>query len=285
MLPLLSLLMSGCLATETGTTRKPKVAAVFPTKESVDSLESKPLPDSMFSRDVAAVETWDAESIHIKDDSPEVAPLLKALKDALGENKNITITREMSCFARDVAKFMSTTQASPNRGIEKFLAGRCGVVHPTALSFGGVDPAPAEKDYPEYLKNLGETLKKSFAKAKFEKGTELGIGLFRDKKNISVIISRAAKTAELEPGSLNVKNGTVVLKGRLKIQGSEAYAVINQGPYGVAYCLADPSVELPDFSFVCPVDESDSYSWVNILTRPPEALLNRSVVLAMVTTK
>lgn len=277
-------LLSACVGQPPRTPHSSTLAAQFPSQNQLDELPSRAVPVDAFAQGTARVETWTVVSTS-EEDTTVSQPLVAALRETAGATKGAAISKEMSCFARDSARFFAAKKAVPARSIAAFLAGRCGLSHDGIASRYLALDAPVDLSDAEVVKQLLPKVREMATALKAPVDADIGVGLVREGTKVAVSVAGAKRSVVLDADTLRVSAGRATIKGKLNDGAGVIVAFVNQGRFGVQPCVTQPTVKAPAFELVCPVSADDAYAWVSITNHQHGEVMLRGVAEVMVSSR
>lgn len=251
----------------------------FPSRNELNQLAAQPpAPDRATDRKTLAVDEWAPAS----DSAPatEAEGLLKRAASAKGNR--LSISAELGCAAREIARFFAQHQAFPDQQLQAYMAGACGVTVPTFSAMAWATPnetLASAANQSQWHQGISEQLGQWLpANATLVGGAESS-----DGKNTGFAALVATEGVDWENKALVVgQSGEVELSGAVRSPAAFVYGLANAGAYGVSECLTDPRVAAPRFRIRCKLADEDSSAWVDIQALPPERVLSHSVAHLLV---
>jgi hypothetical protein len=216
----------------------------FPSKETLDQIASqevKPVTRGAMKR----VADW---QIQPADDKPS------PLDGLLG---NVKATRELRCIARELGRFHLEHDAYPDERLRHFIAAACGYPSGSLSASHAVSEVPADVKDEQIVPQVR-------APEGLEANASAG-GSWLGRRGNKVITMFVAGTPRhgITIGPVDA-NGKFVVQGTIARDAELAFALVNQGAYGVDRCVPDAAHALPAFSFACTMKAGDKYAWVGI---------------------
>lgn len=187
----------------------------------------------------------------------------------------VALSSALACAARETARFYVELGAYPSEPVQRYLVARCGstLVAPRLAVFGGDTPDDVPEE--DVQKKLGEKFPE-FLKEQIPRATgEVGLSYARGNGRVIIVVYAGETTARLQGFSPIVSGTEAVLEGEMPPDAAFGLALINQGNNGVAFCVADPTVQAPRFRFSCPMLEGDEQARIDVaMRRAGQVLLN-----------
>lgn len=251
----------------------------FPSQASLNDLASQPTPrGASDERQTLAVDEWQPGDG--SEPTTEAEALVERVANAKGHRA--AIDAELSCTAREIARFYAAHGAFPDQQLQAYMAGVCGASVPT---FGvSVWSTPKHtlfsktnraKWHASIAEQLGAWLPPSTSSA--------GAAELSDGKTSVLAVAVATSMVDWESKSTVASpSGEVELTGSLRTPAAFIYGIINAGTHGVRDCRTDPRVALPRFHLTCQLDDADGAAWVGIQALPPGRVLARGVARLLI---
>jgi hypothetical protein len=252
-------------------------ALVFPSHDELAHLPArKPLADA-FGDGTVSVDAWTFESVPIPDGATydDPSPWGRILRELVSAHAATTaLSPPLRCAAQEMARFHLAKQALPAESLRRFMAARCGVVAANVMPSVVSAPVPAATPDEQIAAQFRADLAKLFDQ-KLASGHRLvGLAVARDAGHISVATLVAEDEARIESSSRGVDaKRRIVLRGGVRGEFAEITALVNRGDFGVAACVSDGAVRLPQFAVQCELDPADKFAWVELIGRKREGLL------------
>ncbi|HXU03281.1 MAG TPA: hypothetical protein VN903_20085 [Polyangia bacterium] len=196
---------------------------------------------------------------------------------ALGHSS--ALTRAMACAARELGRFYLAKQAPAPEPLQQFLTAACGVFAPS-VGLQTLKANVPETDSDDVL----------LARWKNQIFSDLVARLLADARHVGFWFGRAhgravvAAAFESTPVDLQPlspapdANGDLTIEGRLDGAAEYIAGYANQGRFGVAACLVDPSVPRPEFRITCRMAPGDDMAWMQVVYAPPRSVLAQPIV-------
>ncbi len=269
----LSVLLAGCGAAQSagGGGGVPE----FPSRARLAEIAGQPLPRSSGQRPTVTVDNWDMNPLPVAA-SPENDTLR-----ASAASRRVRTTLELTCGAREIARFYAQKGGLPDQQLQSHVLGQCGDYHPShSIELWSVDLAGAADDA-GLLAQLRAPIAER-AKQWPEHAIDAGAALVRENGKAvfaAVVARRYATLAAFSPVS---SDGNFVLSGTLLDRAAAVYGLSTSGPYGVSPCKFDPSLRLPQFRMACRLNDGDESAWIDLQLLEPERVLTRSALRVLV---
>jgi hypothetical protein len=191
------------------------------------------------------------------------------------------MTPHMSCYAREMGRFVARHGQLPEDDLQAFAAGRCGVIPITpSLVFALPPEAPTDEALVEFIDALVPKLSPPT-----ETPSEVGVWWGDDHGRHVMIAAFGApkvKLTSVEPGA----RGSVRLRGTLFESTAWLRGYTSDGALGVHRCESTPRTNavLPDFDLTCRVSPDDAYAVFDMLAAEPNAVLGRQALTLVLST-
>ena len=263
------------------------VSQQFPARAELEALATTPLPPTKPHEDVAVVERWTLAQTQPDMMSPDQKPWVEALLAAVAKKPHVAAAPpSLRCFAEQVGRFQLVHDKKPDQGLQRFMAGHCGVPTDSVVSLVNVtvipDDVPSEKIFEVTGKTLAGELD-TIVNAALPPGATRLMGIWFGRSEGKVAVSTALAVTRVLLAPLAISDaGRVAISGRLGVSGDELVGMINQGPNGVALCEPDRNTTMPNFKLFCPLMSGDPHPWAELALRRKGHLLAHSVALFMV---
>jgi hypothetical protein len=276
-------LASGCIIGAAQAPSKPIVE--FPTQARLAALEAQPVTMPPLQTAEVPSEGWPVEQAEDPAE-PVDAPWTprgpweeEFAKAFAAGGRSAPLTRAMACAARELGRFYLQKQAPPPERLQRFMIAACGVFAPSVgfLSLKGTMPEKVadEKLLPRWKDQISSGLV-----ARLPSGAK-HVGFWFGRSG-----GRAVGLAAFEQTPVALKplspvpdaNGDLTIEGRLDGAAEYIAGVANQGRFGVATCLVDPSVPRPEFRVTCRMAPGDDLAWMQVVYAPPRSVLAQPIV-------
>lgn len=279
-------LTSGCRTHQPGaaapvTPAEPEIEGLAPSLKKLEDIAAK-RPSDFSYPEVLAVDSWGlgAELPTVVGSRPhETRSAPGALLAArLAEKTAERATEGMQCIARELGLFYLKHQILPSDELQTFVIARCGEpVADVRLNFriAGPGAGALAGSWASHADAMLATLSPTDTAVGFWAGDIGGSGVMA---LASAVQGVDLTTLPMDAGA----EGFVELQGRFlhATENTEIYAT--HGKYGVSRCTPAPEVQLPEFRVRCPVDPSDPYVLLEVMSAAPGRLLAYRTMVAMV---
>lgn len=270
----------GC-ATSPGRPAEPGApASAFPSREALAAVKATPAPQLGRAESYVDVTEWTLVGPFPADGRALAAgtePWTAALTQAVTARAGVTLATEgMQCTARELGRFLLEHDKLPSPGLREFIAARCGagVVQLSAQWLTGT-AAPTMSDA-----ELHQTWSAQLAPlyAELPPGNmDVGVALLRKGDKVVVLRAAGARLALLQGLAADpAAPGTLVLRAELLSEPASVRVMINRGAYGYAECQVVP--ELPRLVARCPVEPTDTHTWISVAAFPAGRVLGTRVL-------
>lgn len=249
----------------------------FPALAELEGIAKQPAPAADASEPVRSVDAWTLAGPlpTVVGATPPSSTEEKALAAILG-NAERAVTREMSCFARELGRFVMEHEAQPSEDLVAWIGARCGVAHPRpvlALRSKGKSGAKffdAERDREQILAAL----------APIEGPADLGVAVVDDGTHAMAFIAAALRHAQLEPVEMLPEGGHVTIRGRAPGPIGWVRGYVTQGEDGSARCTPAPAKDAGPsaFGLSCPVDPKDAGATIEVVVAQQGAVIGEKVI-------
>jgi hypothetical protein len=268
---------AGCAAVQY-TESKP--VAEFPPAQSLTELAARPAVVPHVEAGDTPPEGWIVEAAPSEGVAPDEiwqpqGEFERAFAAAIGETaRKPRLTRPLACVARELGRFYLEKKAPPSDALREFMIAACDAVVPQ-VSFRWLDgSAPAQISEAALLERWGGQLRTDVTSRMPAEATEAGFWFGRAGTRVVALLAFAAPRARLATRSFQPDAaGNVILEGEIESAADMIYGFVNQGPFGVARCIMDPSVARPRFHATCPMLASDQTAWIQLFFAPPKRVL------------
>jgi hypothetical protein len=250
-------------------------AARFPSREELRKIEESPPPARTSSGSDREIDGWSLagplpDRIGTAPHAPS-GPWEELMARAAEARPGVVFVSEsMSCLGREAGRFFLANHALPSPRLRGFMANRCGSPTTEAVVFYNSGTPPGGAGDAEIFEHWHAEVEKSLDAQL--KGGPLAGGLWfgRDGDRAVVMMALAPRRTELEPLSFRPNaDGTVVLRGELRVPADRVEALINQGAHGFQRCANDASVKLPRFVVTCAAAPGDEIARIEMGAFPP----------------
>lgn len=282
---LLALMCSAGCATGTGAGPGSRTKSGFPSASALKELAATPKPTIADGTNYVDPVQWDlpgpfpdSAALMIRQGTqPWDALLTESLKPSAGMALPSTA---MHCVAQAIAEFFVDHGTYPSFGAQTFALGRCQATpsHIQISSYGG--EVPDSIDNEALYAQWKDSLRKILGTAGTSKLESVGLGFSRKDGKVYFTVVRGERRAFLEP--VVIEGDHAVVKGRLLVPDANVRASINHGAFGYADCIADVTVQIPEFKLHCPVNSTDSSAWIQVASFAPERLLGKSAATLLI---
>ena len=266
-----------------------KPAVVFPSRAEIAAIPAVKPKLEAFGEVDTSTEPWAVQVEPSTQDTPYVDA--SAWGDFIREAVRphaalVSLSSPLKCASEELAKLnRHSAKLLPPRNLMHFIVARCGAVVTSPRPL--VWRVDATGDFTDAMvidaakKQLGPALEKLLGGGQH---LVVGLGVARDDKGVSVVVTAADNDAALDPGPLRADaNHLVSIRGTVRGDYASITAFINQGPLGVAECSRQGELPPPHFAFTCKLAETDHYAWVEILGQRRGLVLSRDIALGIVT--
>jgi hypothetical protein len=285
-----ALLAAGCITGRGAQKPSPpsRPVAEFPSEAKLAAVEAKPAVLPAMDDGEVPAEGWAVEPAHAGDAaSAEPWAPRGAWEEALAgayaaAGRKAALTRPMACVAAELGRFTLAHKGTPPESLQRFVGAACGVLSPHVAFqwLSGTVPAAATDD--RVLDRWRDQLGPGLVSHVPADARRAGLWFGRHGTRAVVVAAFDTTPVELKPVSLVPDaNGDVIIEGRLDREAGAFVGYANQGRFGVASCLIDPSVARPQFRAVCPVAAADDAAWIQLAYIPPRSVLATPIVQAL----
>jgi len=269
------LLVAGC-ATGEGKSR-------FPSAEEIRKLAEAAPAKRLAAENVVDVERFTLgaplpQAIALTPDVGE-SPWSGILRRAAEARRGLVQpSAELSCAAREIARFFVERKSLPSESLQDFMVTRCGASAVEIAAAWQSGDVPAGVGDEEVFARWREATERLVDKAIGGGSVTAGIAYARGEGRAAVLIVTARRYVDVEPVPLVPgAGGKVVLRGTLLAPGERLEALVNVGRFGVRRCTVDERVALPRFAVECESDPGDASTWLELAAFPPGRILGRIV--------
>jgi hypothetical protein len=272
-------LASGCA---TGAPSKPVVE--FPSEADLASFESRPVTLPPLHAAEVPQEGWPVERAGDSADPDDLWTPRSAWEkefaaafSAVGSSAGLT--RAMACAARELGRFYLEKQGPAPDSLQQFLTAACGVFAP-AVGYLPLQGTASENDGDdELLAHWKHQIFSGLVQRLPADARHVGFWFGRAHGRAIALATFDTAPVELEPLSpVPDANGDVIIEGRLDGAAEYIAGYANQGRFGVADCLADPSVARPEFRITCRMEPGDDVAWMEVVYAAPRSVLAQPIV-------
>jgi len=266
-----------------------KPAVVFPTRAEIAAIPAvKPKLEAFGEVDTSS-EPWAVQVEPSTQDTPyqDGSAWGDFLREAVRPHaQSVSLSAPLKCASDELAKVnRRTTKLLPPMNLMRFIVARCGAMVSTPRPFVWRVEAASTVTDDQILdaakKQLGPALEKMFAGGGH---LVVGLGVARDEKGVSVVVTAADDDAMLDPGPLRADaNHLVTIRGTVRGNYASITALVNQGRLGVAECARQGELPPPHFAFTCKLADQDPYAWVEILGQRRGLVLSHDIAAGIVT--
>lgn len=247
-----------------------KLSTQFPTKAELDAIiEADVRPELSAVTPVKTVERW-----QLSGPFPElIGARQKHIPEHYWERvfaralpREISLTQEAMCAARELGRFYAHEGVMPNESLERFILSRCGV-DSTSTSFKMKSWSRDERlSLEAQFKQVDSEWLSEFVRE--DRPRDYGIWLGGDGERQVVVLFRFYRDIAIEPLSRQMnERGEVVIRGELLNEDEDVvHGMINRGDYGFAECDEDESVKLPKFELRCKGNPGDTFAYFTVST-------------------
>ena len=247
----------------------------FPSRADLSAIMRRPAKaEQGQERKTVAVDDWQPAELE-QPPTTEAEAVVKRAGDAKG--RPLAMDAQLSCTAREVARFFGQHQAFPDQQLQAHMAGVCGVTHPKLGVMVWSTPldtiADAERQnqwHQGIAQQLGEWLPTAINLAG---GAELTEG----QNSVFAAAVAAGSVTWEKVGNVVDAQGQIELIGSVRTPAALVYGLGNVGSYGVQDCQSDPRIAPPRFRLVCQLDPGDSSAWLAVQALPPGRVLAHNV--------
>lgn len=242
----------------------------FPSAATLDALAQQAPPVTSEKDDVVFVDRWELKGPfpQVLDHVPHTAATpWEELLAARVKQKQGTLqaTEDMNCVARELGLFYLANKGRPSNALSDFIEGRCATAAENVQTLwlsGDVEASVADEKLFEHWKaDFEKMLDNSLVGGNRIAGVWFG----RHDGRAVAMIATGVRTTTVQPLSLFPESdGTLRISGELLIAAKGVRGSVNQGKFGFADCKQDESVSLPRFVMSCPIDPSDTSTWVEL---------------------
>ncbi|MEO8877469.1 MAG: hypothetical protein ABI461_17875 [Polyangiaceae bacterium] len=279
----------GCVGCAEGGSTPSKPVVVFPSRAEIAAIPAVKPKLAAFGEIDTSDEPWAVQVEPSTQDTPyeDASAWGDFLREAVKAHaQTVSLSSPLKCASAELAKVnRRSARVLPPMNLMRFIVARCGamVTSPRPLVWRVDAPSTVTDDM------IMDAAKKQLAPAletMFAHGEHLlvGLGVARDDKGVSVVVTAADDEATLDPTPLRADaNHVVSIRGTVRGQYESLYALVNQGALGVAECTKQGDLPPPHFAFTCKLAESDPYAWVEILGKRRGLVLARDIAAGIVT--
>src|SRR5262245_10385833 len=270
---------SGCA----GVSSKPVVE--FPSQAQLDALEGNPVTLPVYRTGEVPREGWSVEQATAPADAGDDLWLPRGAWEqafasaysAVGDGSSLT--RAMACAARELGRFTLEKQAPPPEPLRQFMAAACGVFAPSVgLQFLQRAVSEDAGDDP-LLGDAKEQILSALVAGLPPDARYVGFWFGRQGDRAVALAAFDATPVQLKPlSAVPDANGELTIEGRLDVDAVYVDGFANQGRFGVADCLVDPSVQRPEFRVTCRMAPGDDLAWMEVVYAPPRSVLAVPIV-------
>lgn len=261
---LVSLCAVGCGTSATGRGGGPE----FPSQDSLAELANSPAAAERGEpRKTLAVDDWQPGEATPSTDAEALAQKVARSKGGA------LLDAELSCAAREIARFYAEHNAFPDQQLQAYMAGVCGSTQATFAVMVWAEPsanvASRQAEWHDIIaKQLGQWLPASTR--------QVGAAELSDGKTSVFAATVGQSDVEWETRSPVANDaGEVVLSGSVRSPAAFIFGLNTVGPNGQRDCYSNPRVAPPRFRITCQLDPADSSAWVNLEVLPPGRVLAR----------
>jgi hypothetical protein len=268
-----------------------KPAVVFPTRAEIAAIPAATPNLEAFGDIDTSSEPWAVQIEPSTPDAPYSDPsawgdLLRAAVQPHAQS--VSLSAPLKCASDELAKVnRRSSRILPPINLVQFIVARCGAVvtspRPLVWRVETTGTVPDDQILARAKEKLAPAMEKLFANAKGEQ-LAVGLGVARDDKGVSVVVTVANVEAILDSGALRADaNHLVTIRGTVRGNYTTIVALVNQGPLGVAECTRQGELPPPNFAFTCKLADKDPYAWVELMGQRRGNVLSREIAAAIVT--
>ncbi|MFQ5699447.1 MAG: hypothetical protein ACE5IL_14335 [Myxococcota bacterium] len=205
----------------------------------------------------------------------------QVLERAAASSPQLQPTRAAHCTAAEIARFFLAHDALPSQTLQTHISTHCGAIavplKPHSLAAEAPDSISDARLLDEWQPDLVATIEE--IRSQISGPVSVGLSFGRAHGKAVAIVVEGPRRVDLEPLPVRPRgDGSVRLRGRVRVPAERIGAQVNQGLYGFADCEVDPHVSLPRFSILCPTLEGDAVSQISVSVLPPGRLLTTPVL-------
>jgi hypothetical protein len=258
----------------------------FPHPSQLEALGPGPAISDVLHSPLAEVDEWRLagpfpEMVGVTPHAPANA-FESVLEETVAKRAGIAASSEpMHCAAREVGRFVLAKGSLPASGLLEFIAARCGALG-AGIRPGSIQASvPAGASDADVLATWRSSID-DLVRQSLEGGpTMAGLWFGREGDRAVVVVASGMREALVEPFSPVAKDGAVSIRGEVLEATDELVALVNQGRYGYARCVQDPSLAPPRFGFRCALAPGDDVAMIELAARPRGRVLTHRLLRAM----
>jgi hypothetical protein len=256
-------------------------AVVFPSRDEVASLPSRPPRAEAFATSDVPADAWTFEAPAADDGAPyeDASPWGALLRERVAAHaKTVTLSPALRCAATEMARFAVAQKGLPAEPLRRFTIARCGGTTPDAAPVAWWVDAPSAVPDEALIARARDPLSKALERNLVSgQPVVVGLGVARDAHRAAVVALVGLDEARLEPGSRRADaSRRVRLRGQARGDYAHIDAWINRGPFGVARCDAAAAAP-PRFDFTCAMADGDESAWIEVLGQKRGAILQHPI--------
>lgn len=283
-----SIMLTGVGCAEAPPPSKP--AVVFPTRAEIAAIPAAKPKLEAFGEVDTSTEPWAVQVEPSTQATPyeDATPWGDFIRDVVKPYaQTVTLSAPLKCASDELAKVNRQSGRMLPTNLTRFIVARCGamVSSPRPLMWRVDAPSTVTDDViiDTAKKKLAPALEKFLASAGSAHFV-LGLGVARDDKGASVVITVADDDIALDPTPLRADaNHLVSIRGTVRDKFESIFALVNQGPLGVAECARQGDLPPPHFAFTCKLADGDAYAWIEILGKRRGLVLSREIATGIAT--
>lgn len=256
----------------------------FPTRERLATLGAAKTPPPAAPASIAPVDTWTLAGPFPDrvgaDDAAPAAPV-EVLVAALPAVKGVRFTAQMTCIARETARFVAERQGEPPMALRNHIGGRCGAPF---VGYGDIrlrGDVPADVADDALVAQWRPDVERLVGDARVGAGDVAGVALARVGGRAVIVLAYDDQPERFAGAPQSPGADTVRLEGVASKNYERVVALVTAGQYGVAECPADLAVKAPAWAFDCPLVRTDDVAWVSVAGWEPDRFLGETVFRAM----
>ncbi len=258
-----ALLLAGLAMVTQACSATNKRANPFTKPEDLQKISSRAKPTSFFDKQGKELKEWDllgpfSNEISTAPTTPETQLERDIAAKVTGD---AVMTEAMRCAAREEGHFLLQNDLEfPATNIKDFIRRRCGS-NSAGISthyFTLEKTSPEEVPYSSVRENGVSDLQKTVKEMlKNIPTAEVGAWYGQTDEKILIAISAGRRKVAINSIRQDPKPGDpVVLEGRVLTEANGVVGLITSGKFDYERCVADETVELPDFKVTCPITSS-----------------------------
>ncbi len=260
-----------------GPSRDLVIAQPFPDEARLERIAEQPAPPPPKLERVHGIASWQLQGPLPTSVTSTIATdtRARALADVLGDGER-RVTESMTCFARELGRFMLAHDAQPAIDLKKWMAARCGVGHTGAtllLSRRGSARAPlfdAKRDR-EHLEAAAQRIAAA---------SDYGVAVVDDGKQGIMVVAAVQRQVAIDDVAMAPKAGEVVVRGRSSVPIGWVLGFATRGDDGFSRCrpVGTQGGGADAFALACAIDPDDTSANLEVTIAPKGALLGSEVL-------